>query len=178
MQAQEILTHFLSLFSKQKPDNIGFDYAGVLKIFDFGLAKELQESERTEGGLYKMTGLTGALRYMAPEVGLSQPYNLSADVYSWAIVFWYILALEPPFCLYSPSMINDRVFLRDYRPKLFTRWSPRIANIINQSWSKNVNERPTFEDIMVVLKSQLAEMDPKHAYIMMDSHGNLKGIAE
>jgi serine/threonine protein kinase len=53
-------------------DNIGFDADGIVKIFDFGLAKELQESEKGEDGLYHMTGLTGALRYMAPEVGLEK----------------------------------------------------------------------------------------------------------
>jgi serine/threonine protein kinase len=153
---------------QQKPDNIGFNAVGILKIFDFGLVKELQDKERTQDGLYKMTGMTGALRYMAPEVGLCRPYNLSADVYSWAMVFWYILALEPPFCLYSHKMINDRVFMLDLRPKIFTSWSPRIVNVMNQAWSKNLRERPTFKEIAVVLKSELTEIDPKHAYLMDD----------
>jgi serine/threonine protein kinase len=42
-----------------KPDNIGFDIDGILKVFDFGLAKELVIDERTEDGLYNMTGMTG-----------------------------------------------------------------------------------------------------------------------
>ena len=36
---------------------------------------------------------------MAPEVGLGQPYNLAADVYSWSMLMWFMLALEPPFGL-------------------------------------------------------------------------------
>lgn len=36
---------------------------------------------------------------MAPEVGLGLPYNLKADVYSWSMLMWYILALEPPVSL-------------------------------------------------------------------------------
>ena len=50
-----------------KPDNIGFDEHGVLKLFDFGLAREEKPSERNSMGKYDMTGHTGSRRYMAPE---------------------------------------------------------------------------------------------------------------
>ena len=51
------------IFRDLKPDNCGFDLQDQLKLFDFGLAKELKESDRIEGGLYKLTGMTGAMRY-------------------------------------------------------------------------------------------------------------------
>ena len=49
-----------------KPDNLGFDAFGKLKLFDFGLAKRLDPNEKTQEGLYYLTGNTGSLRYMAP----------------------------------------------------------------------------------------------------------------
>lgn len=64
----------------QKPDNVGFDGKGNVKIYDLGLAKELKDKDRTEDGLYKLTGFTGSIRYMAPEVGLKQAYNQKADI--------------------------------------------------------------------------------------------------
>lgn len=51
------------IFRDLKPDNIGYSADGILKIFDFGLAKELRDDERNEDGTYRMTGMTGALRY-------------------------------------------------------------------------------------------------------------------
>lgn len=107
------------IYRDLKPTNVGFDANGVLKVFDFGLAKELNWAEHVGDDLYRMTGFTGALRYMAPgkrirddcvvvhityrvaysialrsEVAKRQPYNLKADCYSWAMLMWYILALE------------------------------------------------------------------------------------
>jgi serine/threonine protein kinase len=55
------------VFRDLKPDNVGFDEKGVLKLFDFGLAKELKDSDRLPNGTYRMTGHSGSRRYMSPE---------------------------------------------------------------------------------------------------------------
>jgi serine/threonine protein kinase len=44
------------------------------------LAKELKEKDKAKNGLYNLTGFTGSIRYMAPEVGLRYPYNQKADI--------------------------------------------------------------------------------------------------
>jgi hypothetical protein len=71
--ALDIATAFVYLHSLNiayrdlKPDNCGFTRDGILKIFDFGLAKEETNSTKCEDGSYRMTGHTGSRRYMAPE---------------------------------------------------------------------------------------------------------------
>lgn len=44
-----------------QPSNVGFTKSNRVKIFDFGLAREIVDSSK------KLTGNTGSLRYMAPE---------------------------------------------------------------------------------------------------------------
>lgn len=147
------------IFRDIKPDNIGFDGNDMLKIFDFGLAKELKIQDRRKDGLYHLTGFTGSVRYMAPEVGLGKPYNLSADVYSWSMLMWFILALEPPFGEYTNEMIIDRVFRRGSRPTIFTAWPDTIASTMKSAWQEDLFSRPTFRDISLVLKKELMEAD-------------------
>ena len=66
-----------------KPDNLGLTSAGRLKLFDFGLCRCVKKhpTDSSLSTAYEMTGNTGPLHYMAPEVVLDRPYNEKVDVY-------------------------------------------------------------------------------------------------
>ena len=90
-----------------KPENIGFDVRDDIKLFDFGFARELLQSDKVEGtNLYQLTGLTGSIRYMAPEVAFRKPYNLKCDVYSFGLLLFEMIALKPPFTIESVVSAN------------------------------------------------------------------------
>lgn len=60
-------------------------------MFDFGLSLELNDKlPKAENGMYRLSGNTGSLRYMAPEVALEKPYNHLVDVYSYGIMLWQV----------------------------------------------------------------------------------------
>eukprot|EP00339_Tiarina_fusa_P021667 CAMPEP_0117044208 /NCGR_PEP_ID=MMETSP0472-20121206/30664_1 /TAXON_ID=693140 ORGANISM="Tiarina fusus, Strain LIS" /NCGR_SAMPLE_ID=MMETSP0472 /ASSEMBLY_ACC=CAM_ASM_000603 /LENGTH=650 /DNA_ID=CAMNT_0004755899 /DNA_START=116 /DNA_END=2069 /DNA_ORIENTATION=- len=150
------------IFRDLKPDNVGFDYAGTLKLFDFGMAKKLDDSKLTDDGInYHLTGMTGSLRYMAPEVGLSKPYNQSVDVYSWALVLWQLLKLESPFgsnC--TREFVTEHVFSNSsIRPIVFLHlWSDPLCCLLELGWGDDPAARPTFAVIQKILRQELADM--------------------
>ena len=154
------------VFRDFKPDNIGFTSVGVTKIMDFGLARELTNLERDANGCYNLTGLTGGIRYMAPEVGLLRPYNTNADIYSWSMIFWYMLSLEPPLCLYTPEMIIHRVFEKGHRPATKISWNPALTELLRRCWTDQIHERPTFKEIMKELFHIVHSYDPNVAALM------------
>lgn len=65
------LSHALAPSSQ----NIGFDIRGDIKIFDFGLAKELKPCEQEGEDKYRTDGIAGTRRYMAPEMVQIMPYG-------------------------------------------------------------------------------------------------------
>jgi serine/threonine protein kinase len=67
-----------------------------------------------------MTGQAGTFHWMAPEILENSPYSQKADVYSYGIVLWEILAREPPFANYSPHQIIYGVINHKERPSLDT----------------------------------------------------------
>jgi len=75
-----LVLHYLHIhgiiFRDLKPENIGFDQHDDVKLFDFGLAKELLKDDYVGNDLYELSGLAGSQRYMAPEVVLCKVSNL------------------------------------------------------------------------------------------------------
>jgi len=138
-----------------KPDNIGFDVRGDVKIFDFGLAKELVGEDQVDGEVYKLSGNTGSLRYMAPEVAKEMPYNTSVDVYSFSILLWQICSLEIPFAGCNVKSHAKRVVQGGLRPDINQSWSKPLKNLMTTGWSEEMTERPNCCQIMDVLRCEV-----------------------
>jgi serine/threonine protein kinase len=127
---------------------------GDVKIFDFGLAKEIDPNGRDANGMYKLTGDTGSPRYMAVEIALDQPYNEKVDVYSFCILFWQILALETPFEGYTMSMFTKRVVEGGTRPKCDPKWSNNICDLMTRGWG-DAAQRPAMDDVVETLRDEV-----------------------
>lgn len=95
---------------------------------------------------------------VAPEVAREEPYNMSCDAYSFAILFWQMLALETPFALYGIADIKARVHHGDFRPKVDPSWSLPIQLLLKRSWSSNWKERYTFENITKILRKEVVRI--------------------
>jgi serine/threonine protein kinase len=144
------------VFRDLKPDNVGFDFDGRVKLFDFGLAKELDPLQKTaDGTMYEMSGGTGSRRFMAPEVALGEPYNLSADIYSFAILFWELVALEKAFGKLSQEEHRKNVIEKNDRPPLKKEWKPAVQYILQSCWKRNPKDRVNSNELYKMLKEQV-----------------------
>lgn len=138
-----------------KPDNIGFDVRGDVKLFDFGLAKELVSEDKMDGEVYSLSGNTGSLRYMAPEVAKELPYNTSVDVYSFTILLWQICSLDTPFAGCNVKSHSKRVVQGGLRPEINQNWSKALKLLMTNGWAEDMNKRPTCCEVMDVLRCEV-----------------------
>mmetsp|Transcript_15764 Transcript_15764/g.24516 ORF Transcript_15764/g.24516 Transcript_15764/m.24516 type:complete len:436 (-) Transcript_15764:237-1544(-) len=141
-----------------KPDNVGFDSNNQVKIFDFGLAKRLDPEDKSDDELYMLTGNTGSLRYMAPEVANCEPYDHRVDAYSFGILFWQICSLTTPYSGFSMKMHSDRVVKLGHRPKLEPSWPESWSQLMKECWSSVCYARPDFDHVVRILDAEVAEM--------------------
>lgn len=107
--------------------------------------------------LYEMSGNTGSLRYMAPEVAKRLPYNHTVDVYSFAILIWQMFSLEQPFENYDVNKHSELVVHGNDRPKLdLKNWSTDLCSLMTESWSATIVQRPDFETVACILKREFS----------------------
>ena len=74
-----------------KPANIMVSKTGLVKVMDFGLAKELDHNI-TQSGM-----VVGTPSYMSPEQGSGQTVDFRSDLYSLGCVLYECIKGEPPF---------------------------------------------------------------------------------
>jgi serine/threonine protein kinase len=130
------------------------NFLGDVKIFDFGLAKELDPTKSNADGMYLLTADTGSPRYMAPEVASGKPYNELADVYSFSILLWQILSLETPFEGYTMTMFQKKVVQGGARPVCNTKWPVSIQDLMKRGWAAPKN-RPSMSEVGECLRDEM-----------------------
>ncbi|VEU35947.1 unnamed protein product [Pseudo-nitzschia multistriata] len=156
------------IYRDLKPDNIGFDVRGDVKIFDFGLAKEIDPRTRLEDGTYKLTGDTGSPRYMAPEVFLSKTYNETADTYSFCVLCWQIMAIETPYDhIKTNSMLKKSVVEGGARPKTREVWGPEMCSMLCDGFEDTTN-RPSMADICERLRKEISRLSDEDVDVYLD----------
>ncbi|GAX19330.1 hypothetical protein FisN_4Lh090 [Fistulifera solaris] len=134
------------IYRDLKPSNLGFCRKEI-KLYDLGLSRELPYPDTRQS--FQMSGRVGTQRYMAPEVACHEAYNVSADVYSWAMVCYEILTLERPYDRFSREMHDTLVCKQGVRPD----WPPMspeywyLQNIITSAWNQTPCLRPCLANI-------------------------------
>jgi serine/threonine protein kinase len=142
------------LYRDLKPANIGFDQNDTVKIFDFGLAVELPEGT-DPNSTFNLAGNTGTSRYMAVEVIRKHPYNVKADVFSYSILLWELMALCKPYDGLVGQQVKECVSVFGERPAIPRTWPTNLRRILRRGWTETLVERPNITEVKDVLEKLL-----------------------
>jgi len=134
-----------------KPGNIGFDADGKVQLFDFGIAVEIPHSD-DPSAVFDL-GNAGAARYQAPEVINKKPYNISADLYSFTLVLWEMMALSKAFPCLTGEEVKESVTLIGCRPIIPKAWPKDLKRLLQSGWSRHPKQRPSMADMEVNLEA-------------------------
>lgn len=157
-QALKYLHQINIMYRDIKQDNIGFDVRGAVKVFDFGLAKELREHIKSEDGLYKLS-MAGTLRYMSPEILRGERYNMTVDVYSYGVLMWEIFSLKKAFEGWPYAKLLTHAKGHEADLDRIKSVPDSINTLIGNSLSFEWTNRPSFKDIVRTLQNEFMLTD-------------------
>eukprot|EP00727_Mastigamoeba_balamuthi_P012469 m51a1_g7845 putative protein serine threonine (881) ;mRNA; r:211297-217477 len=130
-----------------KPDNLLVASleplsSGVCRIADFGTTRDInrmaQDLQATKG--------VGTPMYMAPELLSGEPYAQPADVYSFALVMYYVAAEAPPM-FDDPALVCNAwqyaaAVRAGRRPTLSSAWAADYVALMTRCWVEDAASRP------------------------------------
>jgi hypothetical protein len=82
-------------------------------------------------------------------------------VYSFAIVFWEILALEKPYSFGNETDENDfvfHVFQEALRPNVKPRWPVALQELLQRTWCPEQSYRLEMSDVKKIIRAELVRL--------------------
>lgn len=146
-----------------KPENIVIGSRGV-RLIDFGLVKPMRPSSSS---LTQIGSVVGTPHYLAPEqIRMGSMIDPRADIYSFGVVAFEMLAGRPPFTGDRRAIEYQHVACRPPSVRE-TRAIPRpIDDVVMACLAKQAESRPaSAEELRVMLSNAL------------NSAGTLRGVA-
>ncbi len=138
------------------PSNILLDWAGAVRLADFGLATSSLKASLTLPGV-----VFGKVGYMSPEQARHEPLDGRADVYAVAVILWELLTGRP---LRSPDGMSTDSVSRFEAPAPSARSrrvDPHLDKIVIKGLARNRDERwASAEAMMLALNGWLADNAP------------------
>ncbi|XP_062846719.1 tyrosine-protein kinase BTK-like [Trichomycterus rosablanca] len=129
------------------------DANGTVKVTDFGLSRYVLDDEYTPSA-----GSKFPVRWSPPEVLLYSKFSSKSDIWAFGVLMWEIYTLgRMPYERLNNSDIVDKVpaGYRLYRPQMA---SDRIYSIMTMCWHEKPDERPTFQDLVMIIQDLLDNM--------------------
>jgi len=142
--AMTYLHHKKIMHRDLKSPNLLIGTDGKLKVCDFGLAR----SSPTEKDQYVTT--VGTNEWMAPEVAMQEPYDNSADVFSYAMVLYELITREKP----PERKIKDAYAwnAEEMKKTIPADTPPEFWNLLVECASFDPSKRPPFKEIVKKIK--------------------------
>jgi len=129
----------------------------VLKIADFGLARDVKDTEyyrkESEGRL--------PIKWMAPESLFERVSSTMSDVWSFGILFWEIVTFgDIPYREeYLPNVFIELI-RNGYKMKRPLGCPENVYNVMYKCWGYQAVDRPCWTELVSVLYTLHSEADP------------------
>ncbi|TKS72151.1 Tyrosine-protein kinase BTK [Collichthys lucidus] len=129
------------------------DGNGTVKVTDFGLSRYVLDDEYTSSA-----GSKFPVRWSPPEVLLYCKFSSKSDIWAYGVLMWEVYTLgRLPYERLNNTEIVEQVSrgLRLFRPQLANE---RVYSIMTSCWLDKADERPTFEELSLIVQDLLYEL--------------------
>ncbi len=164
-----------------KPENIMIRSDGLVKVLDFGIAKQFAQTvhdgdssrihSQTDPGL-----IMGTIRYMSPEQARRMPVDSRADLFSLGIVLFELVTGTLPYrssgeSQILASLLNDEPL---NLKQLAQAQQPELESIVKKLLRKNREERyQSAKEVLVDIKQARRQIERNNTQVDSEAFGHV-----
>lgn len=121
-----------------KPQNIKLSSRGVVKLLDFGIAKD-----SISQGLTRIGGVIGTPNYLAPEQLVGKPATPRSDIWALGVLFYEMLTGDEPFKGNTFGELHMQITTGKFEEpeKINPAVTPDVSRIVSKCLEKNPEGR-------------------------------------
>lgn len=140
-----------------KPDNIMLTAAGVAKLCDLGLAKQIQGND--DANLTQSGQAVGTPHYISPEQARGEQVDFTSDIYSLGATFYHMLTGQTPFnaptsaAVMALHIANDTKNPCDVDGSIPLGYGQVISKMMAKAQSDRYTQPPTLLEEMDALEA-------------------------
>jgi len=135
----------------------------------------------THSAFVLLTLFFRSYRFMAPEVYLHKDYNETVDVYSYAMILFYLLVGRPPWVQLAGLDAVRKAAEEGDRPTIPRDLDLRLTTLMKECWDDNPSARPPFSRIIQVLSIYSKDsfhVDSNDVITMSDSNSGCNCVIQ
>ncbi|KAK3749501.1 hypothetical protein QZH41_013481, partial [Actinostola sp. cb2023] len=140
------------------------DYNNILKITDFGLAREIAHTTRMSAA--------GTYAWMAPEVIRTSTFSFASDVWSYGVLLWELLTGQVPYRDVEALAVAYGVAMNSLTLPIPSTCPEILQTLMNDCWHQDPHKRPSFKTIL----QDLEEISDSN--IMTDQNDSFRSMQE
>ncbi|KAK8866250.1 hypothetical protein M9Y10_009209 [Tritrichomonas musculus] len=125
-----------------KPQNIFMTKLDVVKIGDFGVSKQLNQTNSL------CETKVGTPYYLSPEIWNNEPYGSKSDIWSLGCILQELCTLSKPFEATNINQLLVAIFTPGHLKPIGKSYSPELQDLVTSMLAQEPADRPSADDIL------------------------------
>ncbi len=140
-----------------KPDNLLISSNGTIKIGDFGLSKDFENSKQYA------SSQVGTYCYMSPEIIENGKYDFKSDIWALGVILYELCALKRPFEHSIPLSLMNMIVNKEPLP-IPDVYSTQLKDLLQSLLlTPSLLDKKIFEKAL----TSLVNSDPSNLFILL-----------